>query len=144
MMGLILKKLRAHLPNNAAYHAAFVLLIILEILTGLAIIWHFFFRVTLPLSPVALTITGGIYTLLALIYIAINFTGSLLCFKIQGFFYISVALFFLLKGVMFLQGRDFNSWGFYLMWVAILVVAFREMAIELGSDIAGGDGNPSG
>ncbi len=143
MMGLILKKLRAHLPSNAAYHAAFVLLIILEILTGVAIVWHFFFRVTLPLSPLMLTVAGGIYTLLALIYLAINFAGRMLCFKVQGLFYISVALFFFLKGVMFMQGRDFNSWGFYLMWVAILAVAIREMVIELGSSIAGDDDSNS-
>jgi len=143
MISFILKKLRAHLPSNAAYHAAFVLLIILEILSGVAIIWHFFFRVMLPLSPVALTITGGIYSLLALVFIAINLTGRMLCFKVQGFFYISVALFFFLKGVMFLQERDFSSWGFYLMWVAILIVAFREMAIEFGSDIAGNDDSNS-
>ena len=142
MIRFILKKLRAHLHNSAAYHAAFVLLITLEILTGVAIIWHFFFSVILPLSPAALTLAGGIYTLLALVYIAINLTGRMLCFKVQGFFYISVALFFFLKGIMFLQGRDFNSWAFYLMWVAILIVAVREMAIELGSDITGDDESP--
>jgi hypothetical protein len=54
---------------------------------------------------------------------------------VQGFFYISVALFFLLKGLMFLDSRDFNPWGFYLLWVALFIVTLREAFREIGGDV---------
>lgn len=135
MIGLLLKKLRGHLPSTAAYYAAFVLLIGLEILTGAAIIWHFILRDILPVPPMWQAIAGGIYTAMALTYLLINLTGSMLCFKIQGFLYISVALFFLLKGFLLLQSREFNPWGFYILWVALLIVSARETIVEVGPDL---------
>ena len=137
MIGLLVKKLRGHLPSTAAYYTAFVLLISLEILTGAAIIWHFFLRDILPLPPMWLAIAGGIYTTMALMYLFINLTGSVLCFKIQGFFYISVALFFLLRGLLLLQSREFNPWGFYLLWTALFIVTLRETIVEVGPDLRG-------
>ena len=135
MIGLLLKKLRFHLPNTAAYHAAFVLLIALEAITGISLIWHFFLRDLFPLSDTSLAVAGGIFTAVSVIFIAINLTGRLMCFKTQGFFYFSVALFFLLKGVMLAYNREINPWGFYILWVMLLIITMRETMLELDSDV---------
>ena len=137
MLSLIVNMLRTHLPGRGAFSVALVLMVTLELLTYTFLIWYFFLRDALPVPAVSLIIAGGIYTLLALVFIAVNLSGDMLCFKVLGFLYLSVAVFFPLKGFMYLSDRDFNSWGFYMLWVALLVVTFREIALELrqGTDI---------
>lgn len=137
MPSLIINKLRIHLPNRGAFLAASGLLVLLEGLTYAFLIWHFFLRDVLPVSNIGLIAAGGIYTLLALVFIIINLPGRMLCFKVLGFLYFSIAIFFPLKGYMYHLGRDFNPWGFYILWVALIIVSFREMFIEIGRDAMG-------
>ncbi len=138
MLRVIFKKLRYHLPVRAAYYAAAILMGVLEVLTGVALIWYFFFRDSVALSPMGWAVGGGIYTALSAAYIAVSLPGRMLCFKVQGFFYISVALFFLLKGMMLLADRDFSPWGFYLLWIVLLGITFRETMRDMGEEFGGG------
>ena len=131
MLSLITNKLRAHLPEGASFSIVFGLMIVLEVLTYVFLIWHFFLRDILPMPHIWLTISGSVYALLALCFLLVNLPGRLLCFKVLGFLYLSVAIFFPLKGFMYLQDRDFNPWGFYLLWIALLIVSIREMAVEI-------------
>jgi hypothetical protein len=139
MFHIVLKKLRAHLHSDAAYRVAAILMGILEVLTGLSLIWHFFFRNVVEFTAVELTVFGGVFAFLVIVYMAVNLPGKYLCFKVQGFFYLSVALFFLLKGVLLLDRREFSPWGFYLLWIALLIVTFRETLREIEPDISGGE-----
>jgi hypothetical protein len=134
MLRLILNKLRSHLPTAAVYHAVLALMIILEGLTFISLVWYFFLRGALPLPPVGWAVAGGVYTLLAAAFILMNLSGGMLCFKVQGFLYLSVALFFFLKGLMFIYAREFNPWGFYLLWIALFAVTLRESMREMGPE----------
>jgi hypothetical protein len=133
MLSLIANMMRTHLPKRGAFILAMVLMVALELSTYVFLIWYFFLRDTFPVPPLSLIVAGGIYTLLALAFLLVNFTGRMLCFKVLGFFYLAVAIFFPLKGLMYLQERDFNPWGFYLLWIALIIVSFREIALELGA-----------
>ena len=134
MLSLITNKLRIHLPNRGAFLVASSLLVILEGLTYAFLIWHFILHDALPVSDIGLVIAGGIYSKLALAFIIVNLAGRLLCFKVLGFLYLSIAIFFPLKGFMFMAGRDFTPWGFYALWVVLIIVSFREMIVEVGRD----------
>ena len=139
MLSLIVNMLRTHLPGRGAFSVALVLMVALELLTYAFLVWHFFLRDALPIPGDVLLIAGGIYTLLALAFIVANLPGRMLCFKVLGFLYLSVAVFFPLKGFMYLSERDFNPWGFYLLWIALLIVSLREIAVEIGkkTDVGG-------
>jgi hypothetical protein len=131
MLKIIADKLRAHLPNRALFFIAFPLMIILEALTYGSLVWYFFLRNMLIIPPYGLVIAGGIFAFLALVFLAVNMGGNKLCFKILGFQYLAVAIFFPLKGLLLMDNRDFNPWGFYMLWIIIFVLAFRETAHEI-------------
>jgi len=139
MLKIIADKLRAHLPNRALFFIAFPLMIILEALTYGSLVWYFFLRNALEIPPQGLVIAGGLFAFLALVFLIINLAGNKLCFKILGFQYLAVAIFFPLKGLLLLHDRDFSPWGFYVLWIGLFILAFRETAHEIGGSITPAD-----
>jgi len=134
MMGF--RKIFEHLGSGFSQRWAWLtaagLMIILDPVTIIGLIWFFVFSGRYPLEPSVLTWLASLYLLLAVVLVVISFIyGRLESIQTTGLFYMSVGIFFLLRGVMGTSGTDFSNWPWIIVWMAILVLIFSHFGKEL-------------
>jgi hypothetical protein len=127
----IFSHLRRGFERKWAYISAVVLLSILDPVAFVAIIWFFFFSHGYPIRPVILEIMSAVYLILTVILGIIAFQlGTHRSVRATSILYLSIGIFFLMKGTLDRSGRDFSVWPWIIVWVAILVVVLTNFARE--------------
>jgi hypothetical protein len=123
--------LRKGFASGWAFVTVVIILSILDPCTFLGIGWFFLFRDTLKIDPAMLVRLAEVYLVLASVLGLISTVfGKLGAIRAVSLFYISVGLFFLLKGVLEMSGRDFQTWPWVLVWIATLGTTISQFGRE--------------
>ena len=127
----IFSHLRRGFEQKWAYISGLVLLSVLDPVAFIGVIWFFFFSGRFPIRPVILEIIAGIYLILTVLLGAIAFQfGTHRSVRATSILYLSIGIFFLMKGTLDRSGRDFEVWPWIIVWVVILVVVLTNFARE--------------
>ena len=127
----MLKYLRKGFANDWAFVAVVIFLSLLDPSTVAGIVWFFLFRDTLKIDPSVIVRMAEVYLAMASgLGIVSTIFGKLGAVRAVSLFYISVGLFFLLKGIMEESGREFQTWPWVLVWIATLATTISQFGRE--------------
>lgn len=122
--------LRRGFPSRRKFVAVLALLVILDSAAFLGLVWFFFLKTLLPVAPQPLLWISVVYLLLVLLLAVLSLGGQLNSLKAVVLFYLSVGLFFMLRGLLEIQGRVFSVWPWILVWVATLALTVQRFGLE--------------
>jgi hypothetical protein len=116
----IVEYLKSGYKSRAVFLLTLTLLTILDPVAFAGLVWVLFFAKVAPLSSQFLIVASGVYLGLVSILLVATTNTSLKALKSIALFYLSIGIFFLLKGWMESMGKEFELWPWLLVWIASL------------------------
>lgn len=131
---LILKRLlhwlRLGFNDKPSFVIAVILLSLLDPFAFLGLLWFFLFQNVLAVESEILLRLALVYVILCICFGFVSIRSKNATLKYSTMFYLSVGLFFILKGWFGISGKTFSPFPWIILWVFSLYSVIQQFGRE--------------